>query len=100
MIDRARVIALLTDQAEAVDLSAGSYSGRGMYGARCFSISGEFSEVWSAVMAAQADLTDEGSGDLIPPPRQDSMGLGIVWYWPELSVDEDPEEGDPEEEDL
>lgn len=58
------------------------YSGRGMYGARCVSISGEPDALWETCMAAQMQLAE--SDIMLRPPRRDSMGLGEVWYWPGL----------------
>ncbi len=52
------------------------YSGRGMYGATCFSITGATSDLVRFLRA----LDDEEADELIDPST-DSMGLDIVFYW-------------------
>lgn len=52
------------------------YSGRGMFGATCLSVSGkefDFAEFWARL----PESTREELGE----PSRDSMGLGIVYYW-------------------
>lgn len=71
----------LTRAAEELELDLGvrtDYSGRGMYGATCFALTGDFDDLFQAVQAAAIEV-----GEIIPTPRRDSMGLGSVWYWPE-----------------
>lgn len=53
------------------------YSGRGMYGACCFSITGGTSDLIRFLRA----LPDE-VGDELVDPSTDSMGLDSVFYWP------------------
>lgn len=53
------------------------YSGRGMYGATCFSITGKTSDLVRFLRA----LPDE-VGDELVDPTTDNMGLDIVFYWP------------------
>ena len=58
------------------------YSGRAMYGKRCVAITAEnHRELCETLMrlARDEDLMDYGD-DLIPDV--DSMGLGLVAYWP------------------
>ncbi len=56
-----------------------TYSGRGMYGATCFSITGNTGDLVKFLRA----LPDE-VGDELVDPSTDSMGLDIVFYWPYL----------------
>jgi hypothetical protein len=66
-----------------------SYSGRGMFGKSCVSIRGgarddEDNPPVSAWEIAK-DLwyqVPEGDHFDVPEPRQDSLGLGMVFYWP------------------
>ena len=53
------------------------YSGRGMYGATCFSITGKTSDLVKFLRA----LPDE-VGDELVDPTTDNMGYDIVFYWP------------------
>lgn len=55
------------------------YSGRGMFGATCFSITGKTSDLVRFLRA----LDDEDADELVDPTT-DSMGLDIVFYWPYL----------------
>ena len=58
-----------------------SYSGRGMYGKECVSVSGDDVSVWNVARALWYDR--DGDQQLnVPEPRQDQLGLGIVLYWP------------------
>lgn len=53
-----------------------SYSGRGMYGKCCVSVHDV--SPWEVAR----ELFSESHDFVIPEPRQDAMGLGIVLYWP------------------
>lgn len=53
------------------------YSGRGMYGATCFSITGGTRDLVRFLRS----LPDE-VGDELVDPSTDNMGLDIVFYWP------------------
>lgn len=67
-----------------------SYSGRGMYGKRCVSVYIRPNEIWK-----EADVRD-----LIgKAPTTDSMGKGIVAYWPDLTWPEDMNDEPEDEED-
>jgi hypothetical protein len=52
------------------------YSGRFMYGAKCFALDGDPDQMWELLMDVAADL-----GEPVPAPSRDSMGLGMVYYW-------------------
>jgi hypothetical protein len=76
------------DALESEGFEPKSYSGRGMYGKSCVSVSGEDEDgndvsAWNVARALWYDRFDEAEGHLdIPAPRQDQLGLGIVLYWP------------------
>lgn len=61
------------------------YSGRGMYGKHCVSLKhgpdDEPLSVWDLAKVSFNESYD-GEFDNLPEPRQDSLGLGIVLYWP------------------
>jgi hypothetical protein len=59
-----------------MDSYSNNYSGRGMYGATCFSITGNTGDLVKFLRA----LPDE-VGDELVDPSTDSMGLDIVFYW-------------------
>lgn len=71
-----------------------SYSGRGMYGKCCVSVSDNESTrnlVWDIAKELFNERWD-GEFDNIPEPRQDQLGLGIVLYWPEYEWPEDDDD--------
>lgn len=96
----------LQDAAESCgcDVNIRSYSGRAMYGKTCLGITGEFGEVIKTIGEACAlivrDLefdddetvaTIDKIADVISDAwnfRQDSMGLGVVIYWPRILYDQ------------
>ena len=53
-----------------------SYSGRGMYGKECVSLKEDDVSLWDVARALPEDMN-------VPSPRTDSLGLGIVLYWPD-----------------
>lgn len=77
---------------ERVTLS--SYSGRGMMGKRCMSVSGDANYVKSfayicmkelARRLAAGEIEEEVSdavAETITGHRSDSLGMGIIIYWP------------------
>ena len=58
-----------------------SYSGRGMYGKQCVSVSGDNVSAWEVARALWYNNFEEDDLD-VPEPRSDSLGLEIVLYWP------------------
>lgn len=50
------------------------YSGRGMYGKTCYGV---------VTKNPEAVLMEAGRAGL-PVPRQDSMGLSTIIYWPQI----------------
>lgn len=68
------------------------YSGRGMYGKVCVSFDLERA---ADLMSLGAAILTEGGPDLLDEfrdrARTDSMGLGIVAYFPGITCDDAPE---------
>jgi glucan biosynthesis protein len=62
-----------------------SYSGRGMFGKRCVSVYVRPNEIWK-----EAEVVEIVGAR----PTTDSMGKGIVVYWPNLEWPEGLEEDD------
>lgn len=56
-----------------------SYSGRGMYGDQCVGVAlGDTRQVWDIAQTfARAELN-------VPAPLTDSLGRGIIAYWPSV----------------
>jgi hypothetical protein len=69
------------------------YSGRGMYGKQCIAIRLDSnSDLWEfAVELAQAEVFPGA-------PKTDSLGRGIVAYWPGIDWDESQANSNEEEE--
>jgi hypothetical protein len=75
------------------------YSGRGMYGERCLAIvtddsawtlRGEIEEIRDTCKQFdQHDEADDLTLLLSKIPREDSMGLSSVYYWPSITIAED-----------
>lgn len=61
------------------------YSGRGMYGATCLSVSGNDGSLHELMFAIARE--SELAEMLKAAPSHDSMGLGSVWYWRHIQVD-------------
>jgi hypothetical protein len=76
-----------------------SYSGRGMMGDRCIGVSFDRDSsggIWS-LATALAEIDIDLARDM-GEPRQDSMGLGTIYYWPRVTAPEGTEEYDDEDE--
>lgn len=76
-----------------------SYSGRGMYGARCVGVTIERGEE----MELGRDLADYElgeEGERLPRACTDSMGLDVILYWPAVEWTKacNPLAADPEDE--
>jgi len=72
----------LVEIIEAAGYEAQSYSGRYMYGKRCVSLKSDEGETKIlANLVEECDDTREAA-ELIRRCRTDSMGRGIVLYWP------------------
>ena len=89
---------LLQDLAFEVDGDARTYSGRGMYGKSCagITISDESSlvELGAAIVTTIED--EDLSDTLIKGARLDSMGRGVIVYWPTIETDGDDEDEEDE----
>lgn len=74
----------LTEALEDAGYDPEPYSGRAMFGAQCVSVELEGDgDLWE--LAVDLARTFEGR---IPAPRTDSMGKGIVAYWPSAKMTE------------
>ena len=58
-----------------------AYSGRGMFGKECVCVKGDDVSEWEVAKALWRANDDNEIVD-VPAPRTDSLGLGIVLYWP------------------
>jgi hypothetical protein len=83
------------------DLVPRSYSGRGMFGKSCVGVTldgeGSSFQLGAAVSAALLDMdADDGPSDVEDLARlrvcTDSMGRGIIVYWPSVEWPADAEE--------
>ena len=92
----------ITDRAEVYDAfeSLRPYSGRGMYGRKCPAMSVENETEVRRLCAAAAlvavEMTDETVERFDPMAfaasmEVDSMGLGLVVYWPGMELSAYPE---------
>jgi hypothetical protein len=70
-----------------------SYSGRGMCGRSCLAISGEISLFTLGLMIGQ-DVELADIFNCAGEPREDSMGRGVVIYWPRIAAPDTTEEGE------
>ncbi|MFH8805255.1 hypothetical protein ACH4F6_37895 [Streptomyces sp. NPDC017936] len=69
-----------------------AYSGRGMYGGTCFAIdlpdTGKLTEfLVSLALGLSEDGRGEDALDLARKTHTDSMGFGVVAYWPGVELD-------------
>ena len=71
-------IATLKRVAEENGWDYREYSGRGMYGAYCAGIDGDYA---TPIIEAAAAAGITGA-------RQDSMGKGVIVYWPSIQLKE------------
>lgn len=71
-----------------VDHAPMSYSGRAMYGARCIAVSvGNIAGMVKLSNWAGRTYGEE-CVDMFEGMRNDSMGRGLVFYWPNMTWDE------------
>jgi len=64
------------------------YSGRGMYGRECVGLTCSESEMFGFI-GEVARATEDDDWDWVKDVRSDSMGLDTIWYWPNVSVEEE-----------
>lgn len=76
---------------EALGYEPRAYSGRGMYGKRCVAIElTDQAELWKLAVDIGSTMEKVFSfswstiTDIRRPPKIDSMGRGIVAYWPSI----------------
>jgi hypothetical protein len=76
----------LDDDTRLEDVLREDYSGRGMFGDRCFGIVGAL-DAFGLVLV---ELTEDGHGELArnmaSNVRTDNMGYEAIYYWPELTL--------------
>lgn len=82
---------LFIDTLEAAELDEDvlhtDYSGRGMYGATCAALYLDNSaDLYVFIAAISAQLDPDVAVALARDVRTDQLGLGIVAYWPELTL--------------
>lgn len=69
----------LIDAIEGAGYDARDYSGRAMFGSVCVGVDLDSDgDLWKLA----CDLTQQGLE--VPAPRTDSMGTGIIAYWPTI----------------
>ena len=73
-----------------------SYSGRAMYGQECLGI--DMDGMDDAFRFALM-VTDSELADALSSPRFDSMGMGIIVYFPNVEAPEGLDDDDDEDED-
>ena len=102
--ERDQLIDIFEDAAMQFDARVEDYSGRGMYGARCFAFFPEEdrADIFQLGVIV-GDYASEAGFPIHRIPRAcvDSMGRGVVIYFPDLNWPEDlarPSEQDEEEE--
>jgi hypothetical protein len=92
------MIELLNSTAEALEIDFRAYSGRGMYGRQCISVTTnrqDFITLISTVVGELMELcTDPANVDQVETYKDeacalvsyesDSMGLDTVYYWPDF----------------
>lgn len=85
---------VLVEFCEANELTySDDYSGRGMYGQRCFSITcDDTMAILVQVCDSVRDCGFTNAYDILGIPRQDSMGMSYVLYFPYAVLDEVVEE--------
>ena len=60
------------------------YSGRGMYGKQCLAVAlDEGQTLWHLAIAIGQQLESP------PEPKTDTLGYGLIAYWPDIPFNED-----------
>ena len=77
-------IALETISSETENFTIRSYSGRNMYGKKCLAISGNDINLLALGAELKRELSDNLSQDILFGVRSDELGLGQVYYWPNI----------------
>lgn len=99
MIDRDTFLEMLDDMALQGRIGQPApYSGRAMFGKQCISLRGDSVSVWGLAVELTDRAPDYGIEiHDIPEPDTDSLGRGIVIYWPRLEWPEGREDPDDDE---
>lgn len=85
----------LRDAVADVDGTLRPYSGRAMYGQECLGIDLDSeADAFRIALAVSGELAEA-----LNSPRFDSMGLGIIVYFPNVEVPEGVTDDDEEDED-
>lgn len=94
MVDSKNFLELLREVYDDgnIEMEVRSYSGRCMYGDNCIAVVlGGYTSAWTLALA----IADRNNGNMdlfgLDAPREDSMGLGRVYYWPSLKWPEGEE---------
>ena len=81
------------------DFNPSSYSGRGMYGRQCLSITTD-RDSFSILAKIMRDCEDvEEASALLAKAKTDSMGRGTVIYWPSIEIPQGVTIGDDDNDD-
>lgn len=70
-----------------------NYSGRGMYGATCLALTSERGlgdlVMFVQALARETDVSEtlDELSDALDRVREDQLGRGVVYYWPDVSVE-------------
>lgn len=86
-----REIKKLNAVCEVLSLEPRSYSGRGMYGKECYAIAFEDHKEVAKFFyyLGMEDAEDEGLEPLVDNSRTDSLGRGIILYFPSTPAPKD-----------
>lgn len=84
----------ITDAAYEADVELRSYSGRAMFGSQCVGVSTDSDSGAALFLVLVAKADAELAEDLARNLRSDSLGRGIIAYFPSFSsvTDEDDED--------
>lgn len=63
-----------------------NYRGRGMFGCTCLAVTGSVTDLALFLLAAGRVLDHDHAVELFGWPRQDSLGFGMITYWPRVTV--------------
>ncbi|QPO17087.1 hypothetical protein SEA_LILBEANIE_9 [Gordonia phage Lilbeanie] len=99
-ITQAQVDEAIQESGSDDDDVRASYSGRAMFGRGCLGYTGTYPTqfaFWLAVQIAKVDTGSESPDSYeianalseMEEPRVDSLGRGTIYYWPEITVEED-----------
>lgn len=91
-IDSAKFIAMINEIQVDEDISARSYSGRGMYGESCVGVTCDnpFKVIAELAFMAGSDVAEENYSlaqdilQVLGETRSDSMGRSTIIYWPRV----------------